>query len=289
MWSVHTAPSSASTTRRSTQRHRPPLPCGRHYSRWACSRELGRPERGNPITSGTGTCSIYYNQAGNANYHPAAQVAATTVAERASQAIIVTTSAPATASFGSSFAVVATGGGSGNPVDYTTPAGDGCSDVGPTFNVTSGVTACQVRYNQTGNGNYNPAPPVTQLVNPIGYAFNGFFQPIDMSTPTLTVWNKATAGQAIPVKWQLTLDGVPVSATNSFVGLFSNEVSCATGAEIEDAIEEYAPGASGLTYDGNGNFHFNWKTPAAYKNKCRAMYVSYSDGSTSKLASFKFK
>jgi hypothetical protein len=62
-----------------------------------------------------------------------------------------------------------------------------------------------------------------------------------------------------------------------------------TGAEVEDAIEEYAPGTSGLRYDGDGNFHFNWKTPAAYKNKCRAMYVSFSDGSTSKLASFRFK
>jgi hypothetical protein len=111
-----------------------------------------------------------------------------------------------------------------------------------------------------------------------------------MSTAIATVWNKATAGQAIPAKWRLTLNGVPVSSPSSFVGLYSYEVSCSTGiGDIEDAIEEYAPGGSTLIYDGDGNFHFNWKTPTQYKNSCRVMYVSFSDGSVSRLASFKFK
>jgi hypothetical protein len=81
-----------------------------------------------------------------------------------------------------------------------------------------------------------------------------------------------------------------VTAATSFVGVFSYEVSCSTGVgEVEDVIVEYAPGASGLTYDGDGRFHFNWKTPTTYKNKCRALYVSFSDGSLSPVASFKFK
>jgi hypothetical protein len=242
------------------------------------------------MSSGTGSCGVYYNQAGNANYNAAAQVVSATAAAKASQAITVTTSAPATAPFGSTFTVAATGGGSGNAVTFTTAAGDGCSNAGSTFTITSGINACQVIYNQAGNANYNPALQVAQIVTPIGYAFNGFFQPIDMSTPTTTVWNKATAGQAIPTKWQLTLNGAPVASASSFVGLYSTQVSCTTGAgDLEDAIEEYAPGASGLTYDGDGNFHFNWKTPTTYRNKCRAMYVSFSDGSTSQVASFKFK
>jgi hypothetical protein len=242
------------------------------------------------MVSGTGTCTVYYNQAGTANYNPAPQVAAVTAAVKAAQSIVVTTNAPAMATFGSSFTVAATGGGSGNPVTYTTPPGDGCSDAGPTFTVTSGVVACQVQYNQAGNANYAAATQVVQLVGTVGYAFEGFFSPIDMSTAETTVWNRASAGQAIPVKWRLTLASVPVASGASFVGLFSQEVSCMTGtAEVEYAIEEYAPGASGLIYDGDGRFHFNWKTPTTYKNKCRAMYVSFSDGSVSPIAIFKFK
>ncbi|HYT68428.1 MAG TPA: PxKF domain-containing protein [Vicinamibacterales bacterium] len=141
-----------------------------------------------------------------------------------------------------------------------------------------------------GDSNYSPAPQVTQTVNVVGFTFDGFSAPIDMSATSATVWNKANAGQAIPVKWRLTLNGVPVSSLASFVGLFSYDVSCSTGTgDIDAAIEEYAPSASGLIYDGDGNFHFNWKTASQYKNACRVMYLSFSDGSVSKLVNFKFK
>ena len=224
----------------------------------------------------------------NANYEAPNATGTLTIA-KANQTIVVTTGAPATAAFGTSFTVAATGGGSGNAVMVTTPPGDGCSDTGPTFTITSGIAVCQVVYNQAGNANYTAAPQIVQTVTPIGYAFEGFFSPIDMSTST-TVWNQANAGQAIPAKWRLTLGGLPVASGASFVGLFSYEVNCSSGAgDIVDAIEEYAPGASGLIYDGDGRFHFNWKTPKTYANKCRAMYVSFSDGSSSPVASFKFK
>jgi hypothetical protein len=243
------------------------------------------------MTSGTGTCSVSYSQAGDANYNAAPTLTANVAAAKAAQAITVTTSAPSAAAFGSSFTVAATGGGSGNAVTYTTPtgAGDGCSDAGPTFTVTSGVAACQVLYNQAGNANYSAATTVVQSVNVVGFAFEGFFSPIDMPTAGSNVRNKANAGQAIPVKWRLTLASVPVTSGASFAGLYSYEVSCTTGAgDVEDAIEEYAPGASGLTYDGDGRFHFNWKTPTTYKGKCRSLYVAFSDGSMSPVAYFKF-
>ena len=242
------------------------------------------------MTSGMGTCTVYYNQLGDANYHAAPPLSGATAAQKAAQTIVVTTGAPATAVFGTSFTVAATGGGSGNPVTYSSAMGDGCSDVGPTFNVLSGTNACQIVYNEAGNSNYNAATPVTQSVNVVGYAFNGFLQPIDMSVGTTTVWNTATAGQAIPAKWQLTLDGNLVSSLSSYVGMYSVEVACGTGAgTLEAAIEEYAPGASTITYDGNGYFHINWKTLTNYKGKCRAFYVSFNDGSSSKVAYFKFK
>ena len=71
------------------------------------------------MTSGTGTCSVKYDQAGNANYNPAPQVIETVTAQKADQTINVTTHAPASAVFDTSFTVAATGGGSGNAVTFS--------------------------------------------------------------------------------------------------------------------------------------------------------------------------
>ena len=56
------------------------------------------------------------------------------------------------------------------------------------------------------------------------YVFEGFFSPID-NLPTV---NKANAGSTVPVKWRITLNGVPVSDPNSFAGLSSSLASCTT-------------------------------------------------------------
>ncbi len=230
-------------------------------------------------------CTAKATYAGDAN-HDGNYGSATITLTKAPQTI-TNLAAPAAAGMGTSFVVTATGGASGVALAFSSSGG--CSNSGATFTMTSGVTACTVIVNQAGNGNYQAAPQVTQSVTAAGFTFAGFFQPIDM-TVTTTVWNKANAGQAIPVKWRLTAGGAPVSSLSSFAGLYSYEVNCSSGAgEVEDAIEEYAPGNSNVTYDGDGNFHYNWKTPTTYKNKCRAMYVALSDGSMSRVAMFKFK
>jgi hypothetical protein len=120
------------------------------------------------------------------------------------------------------------------------------------------------------------------------FTFQGFFAPIDMSTASV-VWNTVKAGQAVPVKWLLTLDGAPVSDPASFAGLVSYPIACPSGAgSIDDAIDEIATGSSGLQYNGDGIWQFNWKTLASYKN-CRSVAVKFSDGTTSPAANFKFK
>ena len=68
------------------------------------------------MTGGTGTCTVTFNQAGNASYNAAPQVTETTTAQKAAQAITVTQHAPSTAVYSTSFTVAATGGGSGLPV-----------------------------------------------------------------------------------------------------------------------------------------------------------------------------
>ena len=64
------------------------------------------------MTSSTGTCSVLIDQAGSANYNAAPQVVlSVATTQKTSQTITVTTHAPASAVFGTSFSVAATGGG----------------------------------------------------------------------------------------------------------------------------------------------------------------------------------
>src|SRR5438034_1319666 len=112
------------------------------------------------MTSGTGSCSVKYDQAGDANYNAATQVVESTAAQKAAQAITVTTHAPATAIYNTSFTVAATGGGSGNAMTFSN-AGV-CSNVGATFTMTSGTGSCSVKYDQAGDANYNAASQVVE-------------------------------------------------------------------------------------------------------------------------------
>jgi hypothetical protein len=115
------------------------------------------------ITSGTGTCTVKFDQAGDGNYAAAAQVTESVSATKASQTITVTPpEPPATAVYNHTFTVVATGGGSTSPVTFGS-AGS-CSNTGATFTITSGTGTCTVTLDQAGDANYDPAPQVTRFV-----------------------------------------------------------------------------------------------------------------------------
>ena len=136
------------------------------------------------------------------------------------------------------------------------------------------------------NGGQDPGiVSIVVATAPIPYTFSGFFSPVD-NPPVV---NTVNAGQAIPVKWQLTLNNVPVSDPSSFVSLTSYNVNCGTLImNPESTIDEYAAGSSGLRSLGNGNWQFNWKTSKNYANTCRIIVLTLSDGSTH-TADFKFK
>src|SRR5512143_4141681 len=119
---------------------------------------------GNTFTmaSGTGTCTVQYDQSGNANYAPATQVTNTVTAQKLNQTITVLNPAPASAPYNSSFTVTATAT-SGLAVAYS--AAGACTIVGNTFTMNSGTGTCSVLYNQAGDANYNLAPTVTNTVS----------------------------------------------------------------------------------------------------------------------------
>jgi hypothetical protein len=120
------------------------------------------------------------------------------------------------------------------------------------------------------------------------FAFSGFFDPIEMSALE-PVWNTLRAGQSVPFKWLLTLNGAPVSDPASFGELTTIPVVCPGAGSIEDAIEQTGGGTSGLQYNGGGYWQFNWETPKSFRSSCRAVVVRFSDGTSSPPALFKFK
>ena len=113
------------------------------------------------MTSGTGACTVKYDQAGDANYNAATQVTESVTAQKANQLITVNTHAPANATYNTSFTVAATSN-SGLAVAYSSSGI--CTSVGATFTLTSGTGTCTVKYDQSGNGDYSAAQQVTESV-----------------------------------------------------------------------------------------------------------------------------
>jgi hypothetical protein len=113
------------------------------------------------ITSGTGLCTVTYNQAGNTDYNDAPQLTENVNGHKVNQAIQITTHAPVNAAYGAGFTVAATAG-SGDPVAFGSSGA--CTNVGANFTMTSGTGTCTVTYDQAGNGNYNPASQQTESV-----------------------------------------------------------------------------------------------------------------------------
>jgi hypothetical protein len=144
------------------------------------------------VTSGTGTCSVIANQAGNSNYSAAPQVTKSVTPTQATQTIAFTTNPPATAAYKTSFTVTATGGASGNAVTFTSSGA--CSNSGATYTMNSGSGTCSVIANQAGNSNYSAAPQVTSSVTAT-YSL-ATLTPTSMSFGTVSSGRSSTAQTA---------------------------------------------------------------------------------------------
>lgn len=129
-----------------------------------------------------------------------------------------------------------------------------------------------------------PAGAVPQVVitYTVPYGFSGFQRPVD-NLPTV---NSAKAGQTVPLRWRLTEpDGRPVTDLTE-VSLTTTDTAPPPAGTPVVAIEKYA-GNSGLQNLGNGNYQYDWKTPAGYANTVRALHLDLGDG-TDRTARFSF-
>jgi hypothetical protein len=113
---------------------------------------------GNNLTlAGAGPCVIRADQAGNANYNAAPQITRNVTIAKATQTIVFPDPGPKP--YGATFQITATGGGSGNPVVFSSTNNARCTVSGTTVTPVA-VNTCTIRAQQAGNANYETATQV---------------------------------------------------------------------------------------------------------------------------------
>jgi hypothetical protein len=115
------------------------------------------------LPADTYTLTATFTPTNTALYKSGLTVTAPYTVTQASQTISFTTAPPASATYNTQFTVGATGGGSGIALGYASSGG--CSNVGATYTMTSGTTACTVTISQGGNTNYAAAINSVTTVN----------------------------------------------------------------------------------------------------------------------------
>jgi hypothetical protein len=111
---------------------------------------------------GVGTCTIDASQAGNTDYTAAPQAIQSFTVGQASQAITFTSHSPASAIYGGTYSIAATGGASGSAVTFASATTAVCTVTGATASFV-GVGTCTIDANQAGTTDYMAAAQATQI------------------------------------------------------------------------------------------------------------------------------
>jgi YVTN family beta-propeller protein len=193
--------------------------------------------------------TVTYKFLGDSNFTSVTNNSTTLTVNKANQSINFTTNAPTSASYGSTFTVVAAAT-SGIAVSYTNSGS--CSNSGAMYTITSGSGTCNVIANQSGNSNYNAAPTVTQMTSATKATSS---TTISSNTP-----NPSNVGQTVTVGFKVTGAGTPTGSVTVTAKLSSTTVTCSgtlsSGAGSCGVVLSTA-GAWTLTasYGGDGNFN----------------------------------
>jgi hypothetical protein len=118
----------------------------------------------------------------------------------------------------------------------------------------------------------------------VTYVAAGFTSPVDTGEGVV---NTAKAGSNVPLKWRLTdYNGVPISDTSSFVGISAIYQSCDNMTSTTDVVQ--IDTTSGLKYQGDGNWQFNWKSSKGLKG-CLLLSLNLKGSNGAIAAHFWFK
>jgi hypothetical protein len=175
-----------------------------------------------------------------------------------------------------------------DPFTCTVDYGDGTGAVDGTI---TGSTCTGPAHVYANVGSYTVTVIVTDEFGSSGsastshsvvYNFVGFFQPID----SLPAFNRAQAGQGIPVKFSLSgAQGLAIFENDYPV---SQQIGCessSVGGEVEETV---TAGASSLSYDpATDTYTYVWKTNKSWAGTCRQLLVTLDDG-TVHVANFNF-
>jgi hypothetical protein len=225
-----------------------------------------------PQSPTTGTHNVGASYAGYAPHVASSGSPFALTLGQSSQTITVTTPAPATAAYNAAFGVAATAS-SGLAVSITASGGCSVTTGGSgsgTITMTSGTTACLVKYDQAGNANFTGAPQVTNNVGAVKasatLALGNLIQTYDGSSKTAT----ATTTPADLSGVTLTYNGSPTPPINAgsyaVVATLSHsdyQAADATGTlVINKAIASVVLGAMTWTYTGSALMPTATTTPA---------------------------
>jgi len=186
--------------------------------------------------TGAGTCLVDANQAGSANYNAAVQVQQAISVGKASQTLVITSTAPASPLIGATYTVTATGGASGLAVTFaidTASTSGACTISGATITFT-GVGACIVDANQAGNANYAAAAQVQQAIVIGAMSQTIAFTSSPPSSPAIgATYNVSATGGASGNAVTFTIDLASTSGVCTISG--SSVIFIGTGTCIVDA------------------------------------------------------
>ncbi len=188
--------------------------------------------------SGAGSVTVRASQAGNANYFAAVDADVTFNVAALGQTI--TFANPGTRTFGDApFALMATGGASGNPVTFSIVNGP-ATLAGDTITLTGGGSVT-VRASQAGNANYGAAPDVDRTFM------------VSSATQVITfgaLGNKVFGDAAFTVSATGGASGEPVTFTASGAATVSGNLVTITGV-----------GSVTITANQAGNANYTAATP----------------------------
>lgn len=226
--------------------------------------------------TGAGSCTITAQQAGNADFQPAADVAQSFNIQQATPVINWT---PASISAGtplgsSQLNASATGvGGVSLTGTFTYNPAAGTS-------LTAGTQSLTAQFAPDDATNYTAATKTITITVATASNITGFFSPVR----NMPAMNSANAGSAIPMKFsvggyrglQIFAPGFPTSVP----------VTCPAGSSASTTPIAGSVGTSGLHALGS-TYTYVWKTNATWAGTCRKFIMTLSDGS-SREAVFRF-
>ncbi len=203
-------------------------------------------------TLAVGSHSMTAAYSGDANFPGSTSGILGQVVNQIPQTITFTMVPPSRAVYGTSFTVAATGGGSGNPVVFSTngPNGApylGCNSSGSSFTMTSGTNTCYVLANQAGNTDYAAAPQVSIAVTAV-------LAPT--ATGLVSSLNPSNYGQAVSFTATVTAGATGTVQFFADGGLFDTENVPVSGVVNSASINTLTAGSHTITavYSGDTNY-----------------------------------